>query len=479
MYYDVVSIVFIFVLISVLFLILFWWFVDRPTRELIRIIESAPSKDFLIRAPIRKGIMMSRLSQSFNRLLEQITLLDAFKLESERRLIVAEQKLKYKEELEQKSRIIENTNSQLEARLKELSVLYDFSQEVSASLELDELTHVVERFIGEHLGFQEFAFLVYEEESQSLVVKATYGFPEEAHVHGMSFREGEGVTGQVLLKKEVIYIPDTRCEPDYRYYKGENKENGSFLSIPLIFRKNIVGVLNMFRKEQDSFSPQEIQFLSTLGVELAIALVNAKLYSRTRELSVRDELTQLYNRRHFQSVLPLEIKRAHRFKKNLTLIMMDIDFFKKINDQYGHLTGDAVLKEVVFLIGAKIREVDFFARFGGEEFVLILPNTPKEDGLNVAEKIRQLVEKNPFLVTKERQEHLTISMGVASYPQDGQTMEDLLDAADTALYAAKHQGRNCVIGFKPSGTQSLSSNLPNKVSSCWDSSAKKPDDKWA
>jgi len=430
---------------SAAFLVLWRLFVDRPLQKLIDLMAEAPSKNFLIRAPKRGDGVIGRLYQGFNRLLERITTLDAFKLESERQLVMMQEELKYKQALEEKSRIIEETNKNLEARLKELRLLDEFSQQVSATLEVDELYNVVERFIGDHLGFHEFVLLALEDEDggdSKLVVKMARGFQDEKRVLGMSFREGEGITGRVLQKGEMTYIPDTSRSEEYLHYKGEKREDGSFASMPLVFKKKVVGVLNMFRKGADAFSPEEIRFLNTLTVELAIAVVNTKLYSKTRELSVRDELTQLYNRRHFQQILPLEIKRCQRFKRSLSLLMIDIDYFKKFNDRYGHLAGDECLKEFVRAVNAKIREVDFFARFGGEEFVLILPSTSKEDGVVVAEKIIALVRQHEFRAGAGKMERLTTSIGLAAYPEDAKSVEELIDAADIALYEAKNSGRD-------------------------------------
>src|SRR5262249_3894013 len=137
---------------------------------------------------------------------------------------------------------------------------------------------------------------------------------------------------------------------------------------------------------------------------------------------------------------------SQRFKKPFSLLMIDIDYFKTFNDRYGHLTGDECLKEFVHLVNSRIREVDFFARFGGEEFVLILPNTPKRDGLLVAEQVPALVRAHAFHAL-EQKEKLTVSIGVASYPDDAKTMEGLIDAADIALYRAKESGRDQVADF--------------------------------
>lgn len=443
----------IFLLTSVFFLLLWWWMIRRPIRGLIRVIEEAPSKDFLNRASVGRHLI-GQLAQSFNGLLEQITSLNAFKIQTERQLIRAEEELKYKEVLEGKNRIIEKTNEDLEARLKELSLLYDFSREITATLESEDLYNILEDFLGERLGFREFVFLVYEEEEAQLVVRVARGFPEPSRIRGMTFRAGEGITGRVLQQGSLVYLADTGLNRDYLYYKGERREDGSFLSLPLLFRRKVVGVLNMFRPGRHRFSEAEIRFLNTLAVELAIAVVNSRLYSKTRELSVRDELTELYNRRHFQEVLPLEIKRAQRFQKPLTLLMLDIDYFKKYNDRHGHLAGDELLKEFVRIVNSRTREVDFFARFGGEEFALILHNTSREDGFRVAEKLRALVGQHDFPVGPENPpERMTVSIGLSAYPDDAESMEDLLDAADIALYEAKGAGRDRVAVYeKPVST---------------------------
>lgn len=441
-------IVFLLTFLATIILFALTWFilVDRPVRELIREMAEAPAKNFLNRAHIRRFNLIGHLARSFNVLLEQITTLDAFKIQTERDLILAQEELKYRHALEDKNRIIEETNRDLEARLKELSLLHDFSHEISTSLEMEDLCHMVENFLGDKLSFEEFAFLNYEEDAERLVVVAASGFSDDSRIRGMSFKMGEGISGQVLQKGKMIYLPDTGLNRDFMYYKGEKRGDGSFLSLPLTFRSRVVGVLNLFRAGKDRFSEARIQFFNTLAGELAIVLMNAKLYSRTKELSVRDELTQLYNRRHFQETLPLEIKRAQRFQRPLVLLMIDIDHFKRFNDEYGHLVGDKILKDLVFLINSRIREVDFFARFGGEEFAMILPNTSKDDGRRVAEKILQLVRSHRFSVGQQYPAmNLTLSVGVAGYPDDGETIEDLLDAADIALYEAKGGGRDRVV----------------------------------
>jgi len=417
-----------------------WWMVDRPIRELIRVMEGSEKKDFLVRTPVRSRDVVGQLARSFNRLLQRITTLDAFTLESE----------SHKKALQEKTEIIERTNRDLESRVTELSLINEFSQKIVSTLELSELHSILDDFLGNRVGFSEYALLLCEEGEgeEEAVVQVGRGFADSSRIRGMRFKAGEGLTGAVLHEKKPCYIRDTRVEPRYLYYKGERKEDGSFLSIPLLFKERVVGILNFTRSGVDSFSPQEIQFLNTIAVEIAIALVNAQLYSRTRELSVRDELTRLYNRRHFSKTLPMELKRADRFGQPLSLLMIDIDQFKWFNDTFGHPEGDKRLCEVAGLMSGKIREVDFFARYGGEEFVVILPNTSKKDGLAVAEKLRHLVRTCPFELDCPDPEHpFTISIGLASYPVDAASPDELLTAADKALYQAKGAGRDRVVAF--------------------------------
>ncbi len=262
--------------VSAILIALTHWFVDRPLSRLMKVMEEAPAKDFLVRAPVEGDDVIGRLSRSFNHLLERMTTIDAFKIDTERRLDAAQRDLAFKAALEEKSRIIEKTNKDLEARVKELSLLHEFSQHVSSTLDLSELCGLTEAFLVGNLGVQEFALLIFDETTSRLVVKSAHGFADKQGVLGMTFGAGEGISGRVLTNGEMIYIPDTTRSAEYLHYKGQKREDGSFLALPLVFKKKVVGVLNLFRQSIDAFSMEEIRFLQTMAVELTIAVVNAK-----------------------------------------------------------------------------------------------------------------------------------------------------------------------------------------------------------
>lgn len=168
-----------------------------------------------------------------------------------------------------------------------------------------------------------------------------------------------------------------------------------------------------------------------------------KAQTKLQQLAVTDGLTGLYNYRSFRRQLQLEISRARRFGLPLSLLMMDIDEFKVYNDRFGHPFGDRVLRRFARLLQENVREVDFLARYGGEEFALILPGTDKTSGMKVAEKLRGLVERSYFPLEEELPSgQVTMSVGVASFPEDTEDEEELIRFSDEALYRAKHGGRN-------------------------------------
>lgn len=192
---------------------------------------------------------------------------------------------------------------------------------------------------------------------------------------------------------------------------------------------------------------------------------------RLEALSLTDFLTGLYNTRYFSSRLKEEISRSQRHQTSLSLIFCDIDYFKKINDRYGHQTGDLILKEVAGLlvsrvekitIVARLRKSDVVARYGGEEFVIILPETDKENAASVAERMRQAIAEHDFIFAGEKIS-VTMSFGVAEYPQDGTDSETLIGCADAAMYQAKHNGRNLVVVYDVAMSVSEDSSYSIKV----------------
>jgi diguanylate cyclase (GGDEF)-like protein len=404
--------------------------IDSPLRTMINQIESAHEKDYLLRIPFRAPNTLGELASAINTLMERITTLDAFKLETERALISAQQELKFKNALENKN--------------LHLTLLYDIARMLSEWVHSEDIYHEVLVIVGCMLEYDEMVLMLYDEPSQKLKIAATYGI-EESKLIGMEFGVGEGVTGSAIEQKKMIYVPNTRQDDRYLYYKGQKPEDVSFMSVPLLGPSGdkVIGALNVNRPAHEPFQKQDRETLQAVSHLISVAITNAHLYQQLKELSVRDELTGLYNRRYGQETVHREITRAARFGRPLSVLMIDIDHFKRFNDRYGHPMGDIMLKEFSALLNASLRDVDCIIRWGGEEFLIILPVTDLDGALNVAEKLRRNAKQCTFtkLDTKLKP-YFAISIGVAAYPDNADKESDLILAVDKALYEAKKTGRD-------------------------------------
>lgn len=225
--------------------------------------------------------------------------------------------------------------------------------------------------------------------------------------------------------------------PHERLFEGAQSE----LFLPLISFGDEIGVLACGSSRTDGFQENEIQALESVADIVATAIQNAGHVEQIRQLAYRDGLTGIFNRRYFESRMRDELERASRYSYPLSVLMVDIDHFKNVNDDFGHLIGDEVLRQVSTIFTTHIRKVDFVCRFGGEEFAIIVPSTPGDKALAVAEKLRRKISSWHFPGVPRS---ITVSIGVADFPEHGETRDALVRAADAALYLAKQKGRNRV-----------------------------------
>lgn len=378
------------------------------------------------------GNTFGQLTARFNKLMGRIPLFDAFKLQVER--IIRQQEIQYNEALEDKNR--------------QLSLLYDIARALSGFLDSDDIYQEVLGIVGCMSDYHESVLMLCDEKAKRLKVVATYGVDDHEKLMRLYFKMGEGITGEAIRKKEAIYIPNTAKEPRYLHYGDLKPEDVAFLSVPLLEPSGdtVIGAINVSRPVDQPFSSQERETVQAVAHLISFSITNARLYAQVKELSVRDKLTGLYNRRHGDETIAREIKRASRFNRDLTLLMIDIDHFKNYNDRYGHPEGDRVLQMFASIIKSSIRDVDYVARWGGEEFVVLLPSTDLEGGYYVAEKIRRNIRKYPFPNrSTQPNRRFSVSVGLAVYPDCVSTQEDLISCADRALYEAKGSGRDRVI----------------------------------
>jgi diguanylate cyclase (GGDEF)-like protein len=227
----------------------------------------------------------------------------------------------------------------------------------------------------------------------------------------------------------------------------------SHLTLPLAVEGEILGCLSLSSDQPNAFDAQDLQFLSVIGYQMAATLKHFQRFSSVKNMAIYDTLTGLYNRRYFEERLEVEAQKSFYSGAPISLVMVDIDFFKKVNDTFGHTEGDQVLCKISSLLKASVRKKDTVARYGGEEFILILPEAGLEQSFVIAERIRQLVENTPFEVGRA-QVNLTLSMGISNFPSHRvKSKEELIKMADQALYDAKRGGRNKVCIFTEKSSQ--------------------------
>jgi diguanylate cyclase (GGDEF)-like protein len=221
-------------------------------------------------------------------------------------------------------------------------------------------------------------------------------------------------------------------------FKGAQSE----LCLPLISYGEKLGVLALEGEHPQDFSNYELDALTAVADIFAVAIKNCQHFEAARQLAYRDGLTGVFNRRFFEERVLEEIERCKRYNSELAVLMIDIDQFKAVNDNFGHMLGDEVLKLVAQIFTQQLRKTDVICRYGGEEFVILLPQLGRDRVLEVAEKLRRLVHACPFPGVATP---VSVSMGISHFPENGDTRNELIAAADSALYTAKQSGRNAVL----------------------------------
>ena len=334
-----------------------------------------------------------------------------------------------------------STLARLERRNAELEMLFDTIRDLTSTLSVD---HVLGRLLHRtlaHLDSVIGSIMLLGSDGRLRIISAQ-GLPDEV-VETTSMVIGEGISGWVAEHREPLLIEDIEEHPEFGRLNHERYNTRSLISCPLLLGEDLLGVVNVNNKQNAlPFGPDDLRLLEAIAAHAAVALGNARRYEETLRRAQCDALTGLANHGHFFSNLELEIQRAQRYERDLTLVMIDIDWFKTYNDRFGHRVGDEALICVSRAIAGISRSHDLVARYGGEEFAVVLPETDLAGGQVFAEKIRQAVEASEF--GSERGEPITVSVGIAPLTPECGSANSLVEAADAQLYRAKAEGRNCV-----------------------------------
>ncbi len=336
-------------------------------------------------------------------------------------------------------------------RDRDLVALAEVGGAVSSALDSAELFRMILESASTMVGADLGSLMLLDEARGDLAVKATKGLHERI-VEQFRIRPGEGIAGTVAAARQAMLVRDIEADARVGRRNRPRFKSRSFVSLPLLVKGRTIGVLNLADKRTgEPFDDTDLTLLSALAAQAAIAIERSAFYERSealKQISITDGLTGLLNRHYFEERLTEEIDRATRTKSHVSLVMIDIDGFKAFNDTHGHVEGDEALRLTAASIRGAVRTMDIVARYGGEEFAVILPETGRGEATAIAERIVREVEALAHVVEGESI-RLTISAGVAEFPDDASSLRELIVRADKALYSAKAAGKNR-IGVTPS-----------------------------
>ncbi len=336
-----------------------------------------------------------------------------------------------------------NKNNLLEEELKGLKDVLSVAQVVVSSLDLDEVLQNILCSAMAVMDLPSGCIALYDEPLGQLSLHAHAGpGTDDSLKDRWPVRDGE-LSRRILDGGDAFVLEDVLQASVAHDPLILDGCSGAFLAVPLKIQSKIVGILCLYSHFPQCFVKARLEILSILASFAAMSIDNACLHQRTHHLAVTDSLTGLYNRRQFQVMVKDELVRARRYKKPLTLLIFDVDNFKAFNDRHGHFKGDQALVAVAEILREAVRECDMVFRYGGEEFIAILPETAIDEAIRAAERARGAVEtKSASYLQGICEQGLTVSIGVASYPENGTEQNVLLDLADALLYKAKSQGKN-------------------------------------
>ena len=348
-------------------------------------------------------------------------------------------------------RLVELYNS-YDKRKKDVDMLNVITTRLNEVKEPEVLYETIVDMSAHLTDAERGSLMLIENGKSYLTVKAAKGINKKL-LKEIKIKIGEGVAGKVFGEGVPLIVYDIERDERVLLPRKPSYKTGSFISIPLKIGEKAIGVLNISDKiKGEVFSQEDMALLRSFASYASIALERSiyyRLVAHLKELSITDSLTGLFNKRYFEERFFEELQRSERHNLSFSVAMIDIDDFKVFNDTEGHLAGDEVLKNIANVVKESTRVIDIIARFGGEEFAIIMPQTEKDEAFFVAERIRKSVkEQLPHTWRAFPKENITITAGVATFPSDGRGMKDLIRNADRALYRGKREGKDRTVLYK-------------------------------
>ncbi len=328
-------------------------------------------------------------------------------------------------------------------QLQELEIFHDVAKALTSSLNLDSVLQTIMEKVAEYFRPATWSLLMVDEGREDLYFAIAVG-DAAGTLKTVRLKLGEGIAGWVARHGEPLIVPDVRNDPRFasRIDEVTQWETNSIICIPLKAKLRVLGVIQLINVPMTAFSQSEMFFLQALCDYAAIAIDNARAVERIQELTITDDCTGLYNARHLYKTLDSEVYRSARFSYEFTVLFLDLDHFKFVNDSHGHLAGSKLLAEVGISIKSQLRLIDSAFRYGGDEFVIVLPQTGKEQALNVARRLQETFRRTYFLQQEGLKLNIRASMGVATFPEDARSAHEIIRQADEMMYMVKNSTRD-------------------------------------
>jgi diguanylate cyclase (GGDEF)-like protein len=315
---------------------------------------------------------------------------------------------------------------------KDLRVFHDVARALTSSLDLDSILGAIMQQMEQFFEPESWSLLIVDEEQQNLYYAVAAG--KSSGDRNLRVDMGEGIAGWVAQHGEPVIVSEPGNDPRFTVNAGSASVSPvrCAICIPLRSRDRTLGVIELLNYRASTLTDETLAFLRVLCDYAAIAI---------QELTITDDCTGLFNSRHLFSVTESELERSRRFNLPFSLIFIDLDHFKRVNDLHGHLTGSRLLAEIARTIKHSVRGIDSAFRYGGDEFIVLLPQTAKDAALEVTQRLLHSLRDTRYLLSEGLELCMMASFGVASYPEDGNSVQEIIGAADEMMYLVKNSSR--------------------------------------